>query len=688
MEINRHLRSQLQQLETTLNAVQHGVLLVDRRGTVRICNSSAFSLLGLPGELAGRPFAFTEVSCALEKLHSVEGAEGTTALLSRNSGQTIEIHAHRMADGGAVILVEDVTEDRKREHLLQQAEAEYRSLFENSVYGIYRDTLDGKPVRANPALAKLNGYETEEEHIEAVSRLPFSWYVEPGRSREFYQLLESRGRVTDLVSEVYSHRTRQRVWITENAWYVRDANGVPIFVEGTIQDATERVQAMREIERLANCDHLTGTANRFRFLKTLEELTAAGDCRCLLFCIDLDRFKEVNDTLGHHAGDTVLITVAARLAEIAGSSGTVARLGGDEFAILLPCDSERCQAADVAGRIVRAMEEPITIDGQDLTVGASVGVAAYPDHASGGSELLANADLALYRAKSAGRNGYYVFDYSLKQDISNRRNIEADLRGASERDELELHYQPIVAAADGTVTALESLIRWRHPRRGLLLPASFIPVAEESGLAAALGVWSLERACMEARAFPPNLHVSVNVSPVHLRSGRLVEHVEAALHKSGLPAHRLELELTETAIHASQSVAEIFSGLRRLGVRLALDDFGTGYSSLSYLQRFAFHTVKIDRSFIAGMTQERANLAIIKAVLAIGRDIGTAIVAEGVETELQRDRLLSEGCLLMQGFLFGHPRTFSDTINDLALQALPERQHGEPPLPPAAQSSG
>ena len=306
----------------------------------------------------------------------------------------------------------------------RSAEAEYRSLFENAVCGIYRDQLDGTPVRCNPALAALNGYGSEAEYISAVLGSHGAWYVDPGRSAEFKRLMREEGRVRDLVSEVYRHKSRERFWITENAWHVRDIDGNPIFIEGTIQDATERISTMAIVERQANIDTLTGVASRFRFMKALQEQTQPGAPGCALISIDLDRFKEVNDALGHAAGDAVLCHAADTLAAISDGNALVARLGGDEFALLLPNVTHSAALEDLAEKIVAALREPVHTSGKNLVVGASLGIACFPEHASGAEEILASADIALYGAKLAGRSGYCLFSADLRDASLRNKELE------------------------------------------------------------------------------------------------------------------------------------------------------------------------------------------------------------------------------------------------------------------------
>ena len=641
-----------------LDALPHGVMLVSRHGAITACNREAARLLGTDGDdWLNLPL--------IDGLEFSEG-EPRRVRLRRDSGDVM-LTAKNMQDGHLLVLVEPSAPAPAS----PAASPDDRSLFENAVYGIYRDTLDGRPLRANRALALLNGYETPEAFMEAVAIQPGNWYVDQGRAEAFQRQSQKEGRVHDFVSEVYRHRTRERFWITENAWYVRDTEGRPIAIEGTIQDATDRVAGLALIERQANTDALTGTASRFRFLQALHAQTRGSSAECVLFTIDLDKFKEVNDMLGHGAGDTVLRTVAQRLQPIGGPNALLARLGGDEFAMLLSGRHCHMQADTVASEIVKSLRRPISISGYNVTVGASVGLAVYPAHAATAEELLTFADLALYQVKAEGRNGFRIFDHEMKARVDRRKALEAELSDAIRAEDLELYYQPIIATATGQTAGFEALMRWNHPRRGFLPPSHFIQVAEEAGLMTELGNWAIRRACRQAALMPADLFVAVNVSPTQFRAPGIVGVVRRALEETGLAASRLTLEVTETAILSREaSASRVMDDLVALGIGLALDDFGTGYSSLSYLQRFAFSKVKIDRSFVAGMDQNPANRAIIRAVIGLAHDLGIEVVAEGIETEAQSGLLCDKGCGYLQGYLYGKPRSFEDTLADLAAGRL------------------
>ena len=662
------------QLELTLESVQHGIMMINPAGAIHVCNGKARELLGLPDRIAIGG-SFTDLTGWLDRFTLIEEYDGAATIVVPPR-LFVEVHVRPTSQRGCVIVIEDVTVDRERERDLRLAESQYRSLFENSVHGIYRDTLDGRSVRVNPALASLNGFPSEREQIEAVGRHTGNWYADPGRSAEFHRILRRDGRVKDFVSEVRRHATGEYLWVTENAWYVRDADGEPQFIEGTIQDATERIAAEEALSRLANVDELTGAESRVRFMQRMEEEVAKPGNGFVLYCIDLDMFKDVNDVFGHAAGDAVLKVVTERLQYPTGAGDAVARLGGDEFAILSSSHGSIGDPEGLARAIVEAMRSAVSVDGRNHYVGASVGIALFPAHGGGSEELLKNADTALYRAKAAGRNGWRLFDQELRDSLEQRKRLEDQLRGALERGEIDLHYQPIVHA-EGTLSGFEALMRWTHPQFGAVPPSQFIPIAEEAGFMAALGSFAISRACEAIRALPAGLRVSVNVSANQFRSPGFLAHVAAELQRCRIDASRLVLEITETVLMEARKTARtLLTDLKGLGVLIAIDDFGTGYSSLSYLQHFPITSVKIDRSFIVGMTTEKANLAVIRAVVGIGRDLGIQIVAEGIETEAQAEIVRREGCDLLQGYLFGRPKSLPDAVSDLAVGLLvpPERR--------------
>ena len=667
-------------LLTVLNGLPHGVLVFDRSSQVTVCNPKALELLELPAEFEITPYPaarlipfLTRPTCTTEGLVGSRPGDAPATIFAFPNERFVKLTPCNIDNGGSFLLIEDISEQMSHERARIQAESEYRSLFENSVYGIYRDNLDGTPIRANPALSGLNGYSCEADHINAVTATPANWYVDAARSEEFKRLMQAEGRVKDLVSEVYRHRTGEKLWITENAWYVRDATGKPIFIEGTIMDATERMANLAAIERQANIDSLTGAANRFHFLGRLNEATGPGKAACLLYTVDLDRFKEVNDSVGHAAGDTILKTVAQRLQAAVRGNSLVARLGGDEFAILEIGALAQAEAAATAGRVVTALCEPIEIAGRSVTIGASVGVSAFPGDAANAEELLRHSDLALYEVKSSGRNGYQFYNTEMKLRLQTRKDMASELRTAVASNRLEVHYQPVVDSKLDRIVGFEALMRWNHPSLGSIPPVVFIPIAEEAGLMTQLGAWVISRACEDLALLPGHLRMGINVSPSQFRSPELFTHIKDTIAKTGIAPNRLVFEITESVLVSNPDAARyLVEDLRGLGCQIALDDFGTGYSALAYLQQFPITVVKIDRSFVAGMQVQRANQAVIRAVMGIGRDLDIDVVAEGVETAEQVAALKSFGCHLMQGFYFGRPQPLTDVIADMALSSLNE----------------
>ena len=452
---------------------------------------------------------------------------------------------------------------------------------------------------------------------------------------------------------------------TERWWSVSgrpqfDGAGNFTGYRGSGVDITAQRQTAEDTSKLAKYDSLTGLSNRHHMGKTLETTLAAFHQQrrsCAVMLIDLDRFKQVNDTLGHPAGDALLKQVAARLLKVIGDTERVSRLGGDEFQILLPDTDDRGALGDVATRIINILSQPYSIDGSRCIIGASVGIAISPFDGISSEDVIRNADLALYAAKGNGRGRFNFYSMDLLQSAEDRRALEGDLRDALAKDELWLAYQPIVRAKSNIVTGFEALIRWDHPERGPISPALFIPIAEDANLIGALGEWALRQACDDASKWPGKLRVAVNVSPIQFANESLPTIVLNALANSGLSPDRLELEITESVFLGDGAETDMmFKALKKVGVRLALDDFGTGYSSLSYLQRAPFDKIKIDQSFVRGATEpESRNGAIITAIVALANALGMETTAEGIETLDQLELVGNLNVSHIQGYVYSKP---------------------------------
>jgi diguanylate cyclase (GGDEF)-like protein len=474
-----------------------------------------------------------------------------------------------------------------------------------------------------------------------------------------------KGDVDEFCSNVLRNVAQNKV--THNVIEIEDGRWVEIVSQpltsggwvATQEDITERRRAEKQIAHLAHYDALTDLPNRVLFREQLErelERIRRGEQLAMLY-IDIDEFKSINDSLGHPVGDELLKAVASRLRSCVRETDFVARLGGDEFAVVQTGIRQPGDVMELVKRIHEAIREPCQCLGHHVATDASIGIALAPNDGTDLDQLLKSADLAMYGAKADGRRTYRFFEQEMDARVKARRTLELDIRQALVDGAFEIHYQPVVNLRSNEIVGCEALLRWRHPARGMISPAEFIPVAEETGLICDIGDWVLATACAEAAKWPPNIKIAVNVSPVQFKSHAFALKVANVLAATGLSANRLELEITEAVlIRDDETALKLLQDLRALGTRIALDDFGTGYSSLSYLRRFPFDKIKIDRCFVEDIAETKGSSSIVQAVINIADAQNMMTTAEGVETEQQKQMLSDLGCTEMQGFLFSRPR--------------------------------
>lgn len=552
-------------------------------------------------------------------------------------------------------IITDITDRKRAEQTLHETERRYRSIFENAIEGIFQSTPSGVYLTANPALARMYGYDTPQELIEQLRDIEKSLYVDSGRRAQFARLMERYGSVTNFESRVY-RRDGSIIWISENARSVFDDNGRLMFYEGTVEEITERKRHETEIRHQATHDALTGLPNRallYEELRIAVNRAARAGLLIAVAFLDLDKFKFVNDSLGHQAGDELLRLMAARLKSCLRDQDVVARQGGDEFVILLSGRLSKLEIEHITQRILAVASEPCVIAGRELTVTCSIGISLSPTDAHDVETLLRNADAAMYRAKELGRNNVQYFDGEMNSRMSGRLETLTLLRRALDHGEFVLHYQPKYCLASRRIVGVEALLRWKTPEK-IVPPAEFIPLAEETGLIVAIGEWVIRTACEQDRAWQleglPAIPVAVNLSRRQLANGDIASQIANVLEATGLPAGCLELEVTESMMmQNSEKAAAMLHRLCGLGVRVSMDDFGTGYSSLGDLKRFPVNCLKIDQTFMRGVASDANSAAIVKAIISLAHILDLRVLAEGVETAAEYDFLRLNGCDEMQG---------------------------------------
>lgn len=553
-------------------------------------------------------------------------------------------------------IIRDVTEREQAQQKIRNSEQRFREVIEMTPAGYVLADGAGHIADVNHALCSISGYRKEELVSEPLEKLfAFSPW-------EGVRGVSDGPTATHGMEAVVRHKNGEDRHVLFNGSIKRDADGYVECLTGLMTDITARKQAEKQLELLATHDTLTGLPNRALLNDRVWQMlqSAPRNSSVAVMFIDLDRFKEVNDSLGHEPGDMLLCEVAQRLQNALRPADVIARLGGDEFVVAAYCSSGKASAASIAGKLLAALATPIDIGGHAVVIGASIGISMFPEDGQTKEILFQAADTAMYRAKSAGRNDYRFFIPEMTATVKTRMALEVSLRPALARKEFELYYQPRIDLKTMSIVGMEALIRWNHPELGLVPPMQFIPIAEDTGLIDPIGQWVLEEACVQTRRiadrFGRELRVSVNLSARQLRRQDIVDQVEAVLRGTGLPPHLLELELTESAlIEDIEHTAGILKDLKNLGITLAVDDFGTGYSGLAYLRKFPIDVLKLDRSFILQQDEGISSFEFIKAFVDMAHALRLSVVAEGVETGEVLDFLCSASCDEAQGYFLARP---------------------------------
>jgi diguanylate cyclase (GGDEF)-like protein/PAS domain S-box-containing protein len=676
-------------LAEALNNLSLGLIVFDGKHEIVFCNTRYMEIYGYSSEQvkAGTPIRELiqhRLNLGLKvrpkPAEYIRGRVGNvvpgTTIQEFADGRVVAFTVHPMPDGGGMATHEDITGreemnarlqrqfelGKEQEERLRIRNLQFDTAINNMSQGLCFFDASHRLIVCNDRYVEM--YDLPRDRVgpgialAEIVDMRFAVDSFPAMSREEYLHWRTNVAVshepTDSIVELRNGKTfkiRHRP-MPDGGWVA------------THEDITEQRRSEVKIEYMAHHDALTDLANRVLLNERLEQALGRRIHReefVAVHHLDLDQFKAVNDTFGHPAGDKLLKIVADRLRGLVRETDTIARMGGDEFVIVQAPISDPADATSLAQRVIEVIGEPFDIDGHQAMIGASIGIAVGPNDGLRPDRLLRNADLALYRAKGDGRGTFRFFEAAMDLQMQTRRIMEQDLRKALQAGEFELYYQPVVNLARNAISGFEALIRWNHPVKGLVSPAAFIPLAEEIGFIVPIGEWVIRQACATAAQWPGDLHVAVNISAAQFRGPGLMQVIVGALAASGLPATRLEIEITETVLLQNrETTLAVLHQLRALGIRIAMDDFGTGYSSLTYLQCFPFDKIKIDRSFVKDIAENSGSLNIVRAVAAMANGMGMTATAEGVETVAQLETITSEGCTEMQGFLFSKPLPASE----------------------------
>ena len=693
----RRLTLEKQRLDTAVDNMSQGLTLFDRSRRLVVCNQRYLEMYELSPDRVKPGCSLRDLIAHRNEVASLQGdldeycaqilghvAHEKTVTIDVANGRSIQIAHRRLSDGGWVATHEDITERQRRETAvfqqareLERINMQFDAALSNMTQGICMFDGQKRLVVWNDRYAELYQISPELLKVGTAHRIVIADRISRGILKGDTNAPATNAKLAslnELPKDVISSRVDEfsdgrfilvtRQPMADGGWLA------------THEDISERRRAEAEIVHLARHDALTGLANRTEFNARLEEASKRikrNGGAVTVMMIDLDEFKAVNDTLGHPAGDQLLIEVGRRLQSTIRETDVLARLGGDEFAIIQESEAHQHEGAiALAQRIIDAITRPFDLYGNQAGVGTSIGIVMAPEHDVEPEGLLKRADLALYDAKANGRNDFRIFQPEMLEVANTQKLAESELRNAIAREEFELHYQPVVDVKTRLLCGVEALVRWKHPTKGLIAPDKFIPLAESTGLIAPLGEWILQRACTDAGTWPANIKVAVNISAVQFKKGNLFDVILCTLVETGLAPERLELEVTETALLENQEAhLTTIRQLKNLGISVALDDFGTGYSSVSYLTAFPFDKIKIDKSFTQGVLSRRDCKAVVASTLALAHGLGTVTTAEGVETEEQLEYMRAAGVDLVQGYLFGRPVPISQLDLSSTLPALP-----------------
>jgi diguanylate cyclase (GGDEF)-like protein/PAS domain S-box-containing protein len=662
-----------------LEAAPDGMVVVNQDGEIVLLNARAESQFGYRrDELLGQKVTNIIPGGFAERLIA-DGTRTAAEALAQQIGTGIELSGRRKDgtefpieimlspqenDEGILVTaaIRDITERKAAESALKEAAKKYRAIFDGALEGMFQFSSDGGLLSANPYLAKMLGYDSLEGVFSTVKDMAREAWAYPDECARFMQEIDEHATIQGFECQ-FKRKGSSNIWVSLNARKVFGDDGQLLYYEGFATDITKRKVAEERVQFLAYYDALTGLPNRTllqdRLVKALDSALRRKERVALLF-LDLDRFKDINDSFGHSFGDLLLQIIAARFKSGVRKQDTVGRLGGDEFLIVLTNVKEIAYASFVAERLMRAMSAKFVIQGRSLSISCSIGISIFPEDGMDSESLLKNADAAMYSAKESGRNNFRFFAEDMNAQAVERVTLENSLRLALDKKELFLVYQPQMNIATGKIIGLEALLRWQHPTLGIVPPNRFIRIAENCGLIVPIGEWVLRTACAQVRKWQdegiPVMSIAINVSTVQLRQKDFCELIRSVLNKTGLDPQYLELELTESIFltDADETLSTI-KKLKAMGLTLAIDDFGTGYCNFIYLRQFRISKLKIDRSFIRDVVVNPDYVAITTAIISMAKSLNIKVIAEGVEDEAQMSFLRAHQCDEIQGYYFSKP---------------------------------